>query len=121
MRFRRFGRRKRRATWAYADRAQMTLGNATTQVSFFWLIPPARTGFLCDTDRVSQITYRGSMLWLDFHWSNTASSAQALPDIDFYAIVDEADTTGSPVNAASFLATRTLIKVLRPLAGTSQI
>lgn len=84
-----FRRRGRRATWGYAneDLMQASAGSSTT--SYTWLLPPGRTNFLCDTDRVPAITYMGTHMWLDFDWVNTNASAQSLCDVTFYVIVSQ--------------------------------
>lgn len=91
-RFRR-GFRRSRSTWAYAD-SELVQVNSGGQVSFTWLLPPGRTSYLCDTDRVSALTYMGSHLWLDFSWVNTGAQT-GIPDVTFYAIVSDLVESGT--------------------------
>lgn len=111
MRFRRFRRRRARAAWAHAGAFTMSVdpgnavGGGATNISYLWLIPPARVSFLCDTDRVDHLGYRGSLVWLDFHWKGEVASpgnAHDLPDVAFYAMVSQADNTGVPIMATDF-------------------
>lgn len=88
MRFRRGYRRRRRATWGYANESILEC-NATTNVSYVWLLPPGRVNFLADTDRVPAIGFVGAHMWLDFTWINENANPQALPDITMYAIVSQ--------------------------------
>lgn len=94
MRYRRNRMRRRRATWAYADaRALVTSSGGGNTITSAWILPPARVQYLCDTDRVSTITFEGCHLWLDFWWSNTGVTT-GIPDVDFYIIKSEYDDAG---------------------------
>lgn len=93
----RFRKRRSRAAWAFSDSALLRVGPgaASATASFLWLLPPARVQFLCDTDRVSNLIFMGSHLWLDFAWQNSGTTTpQLLPDVTFYVIKSQMDRTG---------------------------
>lgn len=96
MRFRRGFRRRRRAAWGHAGAFTLSVTNPTP-VAFVWLLPPARSEFLMDTDRVDRLGYRGSLLWMDFWWTNPVNGVIAdVGNVSLYAIVSQADATGQP-------------------------
>lgn len=102
MRFRRGFRRRNRAAWAHAGAFTLSV-TAATPVSFVWLMPPARSEFLMDTDRKDRLGYRGSLLWMDFWWTMPAESMTPfdLPNTVLYAIVSQSDSSGAPQLAAA--------------------
>lgn len=97
MRFRRFRRRRARATWDYCNAEQLEV-NKNGQYSYSWLLPATRTNWLCDTDRVDHITYCGSHIWLDFWWRSNDTAGAAIPDITLFAIVTEQELGGEPAD-----------------------
>lgn len=87
----RFRRRRRRATWSFADSSIMNLNNGAggpggQAIAWVWVLPPARAQYLMETRNRDSITFAGAHLWLDFWWQNGSSGALALPDVDFGVI-----------------------------------
>lgn len=100
MRYRRYSRRRRsRSVWAFST-AQALLLNSAGQYSYFWILPPGRVNYLCDTDRVDSLVFNGAHLWLDFHWVQV--STNSLPDVTMFAIVTEAELGGEPADIGEF-------------------
>lgn len=86
-------RRRRRATWGYANGDLLSL-NAATPTDWSWILPPGRVNYLCDTDRVDSILFMGCHLWLDWDWVNAGSTTEALFDARFYVVASQLNTTG---------------------------
>lgn len=89
--------RRSRATWGFADAAALNIpaGSLAGAHAYFWIVPPGRINYLCDTDRVSKVGFRGAHLWLDFNWVGVAAGA-SLPDVTCYAMKSQQDLAGAP-------------------------
>lgn len=87
-------RRRRKATWAFADAGSLVNGPAgTLQIASLWLLPPARAQFIMNTKQRSSLTFAGAHLWLDFQWKITGANV-ALPDVDFGIFRTDMDQPG---------------------------
>lgn len=75
-------RRRRKASWSYADAGSLVLTGGGGLTNYAWVIPPARAQFIMDTKQRNSLTFAGAHLWLDFYWSNKGT-ATGLADVDF--------------------------------------
>lgn len=90
-------RRRSRSTWSFADGNQMVQPSGTANGVFAWILPPGRVNYLCDTDRVDSLVFKGCHLWMDFYWSNQNNADEGLPDVTMYIIASQQDAAGDPV------------------------
>lgn len=92
---------RRKSSWIWADRFNITLNNASpafagASSAGHLLLPPGRVNWFCDTQvRRSHVTVTGILLWLDFWWQSDIASDTTIPDVDFFLIASTEDEAGS--------------------------